>query len=190
MDTPRQPTQLTTTNAVETNGREKGVNTCLRTTCYGSNWSVASCSQTGIYSLWLLIYFSSVCCSLLYRVDCLWVTGVFFSIFLVFDFFLCLFCCFACGCERETKLLLFLCCRLRKLTQLTHDVRGTSYQRQCDVMTSHRHFDNMCPLGSFRFSSLTVLQIGEIPRYVEFLFDNYFFLFWQVISSHRQLWLP
>ena len=41
-----------------------GVNTCLETTCHWSNWSVASCSQTGIYSLWLLVDFSRVCCSL------------------------------------------------------------------------------------------------------------------------------
>ena len=60
-----------TTNATDNNKRNwnqqagKGVNTCLGKTCRGSNWSVASCSQTGIfYSLWLLIDFSSVCCSL------------------------------------------------------------------------------------------------------------------------------
>ena len=68
--TQRQPTRLTTTNAFENNRQVLGVNTCLGTTCHGSNWSmarvwsVASCSQIGIYSLWLLIDFSSVCCSL------------------------------------------------------------------------------------------------------------------------------
>ena len=56
-----------TTNATDKNiikRREYGVNTCLGTTYHGSNWSVAICSQTGIYSLWPLIDFSSVCCSL------------------------------------------------------------------------------------------------------------------------------
>ena len=62
--TPRQPTRLTTTNAVKINKPEYSVNTCLGTACHGSNWSVARCSQKGIYSLWLLIDFSSVCCSL------------------------------------------------------------------------------------------------------------------------------
>ena len=59
--TPRQPTRLTTTNAVEISRREWGVNTCLGITCHGSNWSVASCSQAGTYSLLPLIDFSSVC---------------------------------------------------------------------------------------------------------------------------------
>ena len=36
----------------------------LPMTVYWFQWSVASCSQTGIYSLWLFIDFSSVCCSL------------------------------------------------------------------------------------------------------------------------------
>ena len=58
--TPRQPTRLTTTNGVEINRREQGVNTCLWTTCHGSSWSVANFSQTGSYSLWLLIDFSSI----------------------------------------------------------------------------------------------------------------------------------
>ena len=61
---PRQPARLTTINAVEIKRQEKGVNICLGTACHGSNWSnwsVASCSQTGIYSLWLHIDFSSVC---------------------------------------------------------------------------------------------------------------------------------
>ena len=62
--TPRQPTRLTTTTAVKINRREYGENTCLGTTCHGSSWSVAGCSQTGIFSLWLLVDFSSVCCSL------------------------------------------------------------------------------------------------------------------------------
>ena len=35
--TPRLPTRLTTTNAVEINRREQGVNTCLGTTCHGSS---------------------------------------------------------------------------------------------------------------------------------------------------------
>lgn len=35
--TPRQRTRLTTTNEVEINGREKGVNTCQETTYLGSN---------------------------------------------------------------------------------------------------------------------------------------------------------
>ena len=70
----RQPTRLTTSNAVEINRREQGVNTSLRTTCHGSNWSMASCSQTGISSLLLLIDFSRFV--VLRRVGCLWVTGV------------------------------------------------------------------------------------------------------------------
>ena len=45
---------MTTTNAVQINRREYGENTCL-----GS-----SLSRTGIYFLYLLIDFSSVCCSL------------------------------------------------------------------------------------------------------------------------------
>ena len=58
-----------TTNATDNkkrswnNRRQKGVNTCLETTWHGSNWSVASCSQTGIYSLRLRSDFCSVCCS-------------------------------------------------------------------------------------------------------------------------------
>ena len=59
----QQPMWLTTTNAVEINRQELGVNTCLGTTCHGSVWSVVSCSQTGIYSLWSLVDFSSICCS-------------------------------------------------------------------------------------------------------------------------------
>ena len=35
--TPRQPTRLTTTNAVGNHMPEQGVNTCLRTTCNRSN---------------------------------------------------------------------------------------------------------------------------------------------------------
>ena len=35
--TPGQPTRLSTTNEVEINRRELGVNTCLETTCHGSN---------------------------------------------------------------------------------------------------------------------------------------------------------
>ena len=62
--TPRQTTRLPTTNAVKINRREYDVNTCLGTICHGSNWSVASCFQMGICSIWLLIDFSSVCCSL------------------------------------------------------------------------------------------------------------------------------
>ena len=61
---PRQPTQLTTTNAVEIKRWELGVNTCLGTTCHGSNWSVAGCSQTGICSLLPLIDLSSAWYSL------------------------------------------------------------------------------------------------------------------------------
>ena len=77
--TPIQPIRLTTTSAVEINRREQCINTCLGTSCHGSKcsvfWSVASCSPTGIYSIWLLINFSSVCFSLSrwlsleYRVD-------------------------------------------------------------------------------------------------------------------------
>ena len=59
MDTPRQPTRLTTTNAIEIYRREWLMNTCL-----GTTWSVANCSQTDIYSLWPLIDISRVCCSL------------------------------------------------------------------------------------------------------------------------------
>ena len=55
----RQPTRLTTSNTVELNRRKYGVNTCLGTTLIRGN-----CSQTGIYSLLLLIDLSSVCCSL------------------------------------------------------------------------------------------------------------------------------
>ena len=62
--TPRQPTRLTKTTAFQINRREYGVNTCLGTTCHGQNWYMASCSQTGIYSLLPLIDFSGVCCSL------------------------------------------------------------------------------------------------------------------------------
>ena len=36
----------------------------MGTTCHGSNSSLSSCSQTCIYSLLLLIDFSSICCSL------------------------------------------------------------------------------------------------------------------------------
>ena len=56
---PTKPTRLTITNAFEINRREQDVDTCLGTTCHGS-----SCSQTSIYSLWLLIDFSCVYCSL------------------------------------------------------------------------------------------------------------------------------
>ena len=44
-------------------------NTCLGTTCHGSVWSVASCSQIGIYSLCLLIDFCSGGCSLSRRLS-------------------------------------------------------------------------------------------------------------------------
>ena len=60
---PTQPTRLTTTNIVEIN-RQEDVSICLGTTCHGSNWSVPSCSQTGIYSWCLLIDISNICCSL------------------------------------------------------------------------------------------------------------------------------
>ena len=55
----RQPTGLTKTNPAEINRQEEDVNTCLGTTCHGSVWSVASCSQTGITP-----YFSSAFCSM------------------------------------------------------------------------------------------------------------------------------
>ena len=38
------------------------VNTCLGTTCHGSNRSVASCSQTGIYTIFPPVDFNCVCC--------------------------------------------------------------------------------------------------------------------------------
>ena len=60
--------KFSTTNAAEISRREQGVTTCLRTTCHRSNLYVASCSQTGIYTLLLLIDVSSVCCP--------WVTSV------------------------------------------------------------------------------------------------------------------
>ena len=37
-------------------------NTCLGTSCHGSVWSVASCSQTGIYTLFPPRDFNHVCC--------------------------------------------------------------------------------------------------------------------------------
>ena len=62
----RQPTWLPQQTPLKSTGRNRvyGVNTCLGATCHRSNWSVASCSQTGTYSLWLLIDFSSICSSL------------------------------------------------------------------------------------------------------------------------------
>ena len=49
-------------NATEINKQSYGVNTCLETTCHGSNWSAASCSQIGIYTLFPPVHFNCVCC--------------------------------------------------------------------------------------------------------------------------------
>ena len=74
-DTPvtqRQPTRRRTTNATEIKKQSCGVNTCPGTTCHGSVYSVASCSQTGIYTLFPPV---------VSRVGCLGVTGEGFDCF-------------------------------------------------------------------------------------------------------------
>ena len=55
--TQRQPARQRRTNATEIRS-----NTYLATTCHGSVWSVASCSRSGIYTLFPPVDFNCVCC--------------------------------------------------------------------------------------------------------------------------------
>ena len=47
---------------------------------------------------------------------------------------------------------------LHKHTQQTQNLKTTSYQCRCDVMTSIRWFDVMCLLGSFRKTPLIIIR--------------------------------
>ena len=67
--TPRQPTRLTTTNAVGINRQEYGLNTCLGTTCHGS--VVLRQVYTPYGCLLISVAFVVLC-----RVGCLGVIGV------------------------------------------------------------------------------------------------------------------